>query len=351
MSKKPILGIDIGHDQLKLALVSNGRVLATGSAQMPENLFRDGRFSSLEIMSSLIRDTMKENGIKANQAAVILPDDAVYVKTVEMPLMTEEQLEYNLPFEFHDYISGEVQDYLFDYAVIDGEDEPAEAAAAGEGAEAAEEDEDVEIEEVMQLMAVGIEKSIVEDIQAMLRKASLKMVKSAPTLSAFISLIRAHGGRLDQESDEYAFLDLGYHAINLYMYKKDRHIVTRGFEVGLSSLDDIIADKFGVEKHLTHTYVLNNFEDCLDSEECAGFYDNIAVELMRAINFYEFSNQGSSLTDIWVCGGGAANLPLIRAIGETLEADLHPSFKLLSGEDSIPQHNSFVQAIGVTLEI
>lgn len=348
MSRKPILGIDIGHDQLKLALVNNGTVLQTGSAQMPENLFHDGRFRSLDVMASLIRDTMKENGIKATRAAVILPDESVYVKNVEMPLMTEEQLGYNLPFEFHDYISGEVQDFLFDYAVIDGEDEePNEPAGAL--TEMAE--ENMEIKEVIQLMAVGIEKGIVEDIEQMLRKAGLKLVKSAPTLSAFISLIREKGGSLQQGSDECGILDLGYHAINLYMYRKDRHIATRGFEIGLSSLDDIVADRFGVEKHLAHTYVMNNYEDCLNSEECAGFYDNIAVELMRAINFYEFSNQGSSLTDIWVCGGGAANLPLIRTIGETLEADLHPSYKLLPGESSIPQHNSFVQAIGVTLEI
>ena len=135
------------------------------------------------------------------------------------------------------------------------------------------------------------------------------------------------------------------------MYKRDQHIATRAFEMGLSSLDDIVADKFGVEKHLAHSYILNNYEKCLESEECVNFYDNISVELMRAINFYEFSNQGSSLTDIWICGGGSVNLPLIHAIGETLEADLHPAYKLLPFNESIPQLNNFVQAIGVTMEI
>ena len=34
---KTILGIDIGHDQLKLALVRNKKVVKTVSAAMPEN--------------------------------------------------------------------------------------------------------------------------------------------------------------------------------------------------------------------------------------------------------------------------------------------------------------------------
>jgi Tfp pilus assembly PilM family ATPase len=135
------------------------------------------------------------------------------------------------------------------------------------------------------------------------------------------------------------------------MYKGDKHVATREFDMGLNSLDSIIADKYGVEKHLAHTYVLNNFDKCLESEECAAFYDNFAVELMRAINFYKFSNQGSSLADIWMCGGGAANESLVRAIDETVDADLHPASDLVPDGENIQQCNMFVQAIGVTLEI
>ena len=40
---KTILGVDIGQDQLKLALVRGNTVLKTASAEMPENLLRDGR--------------------------------------------------------------------------------------------------------------------------------------------------------------------------------------------------------------------------------------------------------------------------------------------------------------------
>ena len=48
---KTILGIDIGHDQLKLALVKGTRVLKTVSEPMPENLVKEGgRITSRESM-------------------------------------------------------------------------------------------------------------------------------------------------------------------------------------------------------------------------------------------------------------------------------------------------------------
>ncbi len=327
MSSKTVLGIDIGYDQLKLALVTDGRVMKTAITQMPENLFKDGRFISSETMASMIRQSMKESGMKAAQAAVVLPNELVYVKNVDVPMMTEEQLAFNLPYEFNDYITGEVTDYTFDYAVIDRD------------------------EESLHLLAVGIESAVVEDIQNMVRKASLKLVKTAPALCTYISLIRKQKESLMQVADEFGILDLGYNAITMYMYKQDRHIATRAFDIGLSSLDSIIADKYGVDRHLAHAYILKNYENCLAAEECSTFYDNVAVELMRAINFYEFSNQGSSLNDIWVCGGGAANQPLVNTISDTLEAELHPASELIPDGEHILQSNIFAQAIGVTLEI
>ena len=40
------------------------------------------------------------------------------MRRFEMPLMTEEQLRLNLPYEFHDYIGDEMDKYVFDYAMI-----------------------------------------------------------------------------------------------------------------------------------------------------------------------------------------------------------------------------------------
>lgn len=343
---KTILGVDIGHDQLKLALVKGSSVLKTASAEMPENLLKEGRITSREAMGELIHSTMKANGIRANRAAIVLANEIVFVKNVNIPPMTVDQLLYNLPFEFKDYITGELREYVFDYAVIS---EPGEAGADGAKGKPAEGEGAAE-GETLELMAVGTHRSHLLDAQAYLRKAGLKMVKSAPALCTYISLLRAQQDALSRITEEYGILDLGYTGIRMYMYRKDRHVATRVLEIGLSSLDSVLADLYNVDPHMAHTYLMNNFENCQQREECMAAYENIAVELMRALNFYRFSNPDSNLTDMWLCGGGAVIQPLAETIGEMLGIQLHTADELVPDGESIRECNSFVQAIGIAFD-
>ena len=179
---KTILGVDIGHDQLKLALVRGKQVLKTASAPMPENLLRQGQVTSREAMAELVKNTMKAGGLRAKRADIVLPNDVVFVKNVDMPQMSVEQLEYNLPFEFNDYITGELKDYVFDYAMLSDPNAKPTGSEEGEGESGVP---------TMELMAVGTLRSVLEDDKELLRKAGVKLVLTAPAISAYISLIRA----------------------------------------------------------------------------------------------------------------------------------------------------------------
>ena len=336
MAKK-ILGVDIGHDQLKLALVKKGKVLRTAIRQMPENLLKEGRITSPETMGELIRTTMKESRISANYAAFVLPNSMVYVKNVEMPLMTVDQLKYNLPFEFNDYITGELKDYVFDYAVVEKSD-----SGSGFSSEEAE-------GETIELMAVGTPRAVITDAQEMLRKAGLRLKIAGPGVCAYIALLRSQRNSLQSSGEEYGILDLGFQEVRMHMFHKDRHVATRVLESGLSVLDNVLADAYGVDIHLAHTYLMTNFENCQQREDCMAAYENFAVELMRALNFYRFSNPDSALSDFWLCGGGAAIRPLAETIGDMLGITLHSADELVQRGEGVEECNTLVQAIGITM--
>lgn len=342
---KTILGVDIGHDQLKLALVRGKQVIKTAAASMPENLLKQGRIASRETMGELIKSTMKTGGIRAGKAAFVLPNDVVFVKNVDMPPMSVEQLEYNLPFEFNDYITGELKDYVFDYAVVSGPKAASDKEEKPEG----DGDQAEEAPATMELMAVGTLREELEDAKELLRKAGLKLVITAPAISAYINLIRAQGEALASVAEEYCVLDLGYEAIRMYMFRGDRHVATRVLEMGMSNLDSVLADVYGVDIHLAHTYLMSNFENCQQREECMNAYSNIAVELMRALNFYRFSNRDSVLEHMWLCGGGAVIEPLGETISDMLSIQLHPASEFVPGGEKIDEVNTFIQAIGIAM--
>ena len=372
---KQILGIDIGYDTLKLALVQGKRVRKTAVAPMPKRLLRDGRVASPEAMGELIRNTMKENGIRCSQAALAFSPEAVFVRNVTVPVMSADQLSYNLPYEFRDYITDDLKNYIFDYAMLEVPTEqkaqkanakaPKKQDAAKKKKQnaleafteeesavtdiAAPQDLSVSSEEAtMEMLAVSAPVSLMDESRVLLRHAGLKLAKAAPVICSYVGLIQNMDDADRPETGEYCFLDLGYNAIRMYMFKGTRHEVTRALEYGLSRVETAIADAYNVDVHLAHTYLQTNYEDCQSKEVCMNVFNNIAVELIRVLNFYRFSNPDSNLSDVWLCGGGAGIEPLRQAIADGLESmRLHSTDELISDKKPIEQSYSMVQAIGI----
>ena len=223
--------------------------------------------------------------------------------------------------------------------------EPGAAPAAAEGGEDAEAEE-----QTMQLLVSAVSDEAMTELRQTLRKAGLKMAKAAPAECAYISLIRDYEARTGETDKEYCILDLGYRAIRMYMFHGPRHVTTRVLEVGLGSLNDIIAENKGVDTHLAHTYLLSNFEDCQNEDFCRAAYDNISVELMRALNFYRFSNPNSQVNSVWLSGGGAEILPLREVIASTLDIEIRTADELLRSGAELTDGFNYVQAIGITLD-
>ncbi|MBQ4381255.1 MAG: pilus assembly protein PilM [Oscillospiraceae bacterium] len=329
---KTVLGVDVGHDSLKLALCKGDRVKKAVTVPMPKNLVKEGRVVSTETMGELIKTTMREHGIRAGRAAYVLPNDVIYVRNCTMPKMTEEQLLYNIPYEFNDYITDELKNYVFDYAMLSSEAELKNDELTN-----------------MELMAVAVQSSVLDDTREILRKAGLKMVMAGPAVSAFVNIIRNHEKKTGEVDREYCMLDLGYNSIRMYMFKGQRHMVTRILEIGLSTLDQAIADAFNVDIHLAHTYLTTDYDGCQRRDFCMNSYNNIAVELMRALNFYRFSNGDSNLEDIWLCGGGAVIEPLRTAIKDTLDMNVHSAEELID-TTQVDDGYYYIQAAGITMQ-
>ena len=343
---KTILGIDGGHDTLKLALVSGSQIKKTVIVPMPNNLIKDGRPVSPETYGELLRTVMKENGIKCNGAAIVLSNHAVFTKNIAVPRMNEKQLLVNIPYEFRDYITDELKNYIFDYAMIS---DPKNSGAENEEKKEGEDAESEDPSGAMQLLAVAAPVSFMDELRETCRKAGVRMLGAAPEISSYITLIRNMKDEYRPESGEYCILDLGYREVRMYMFKNDVSVATRVLEIGMSVLDDVIAEIYNVDVHLAHTYLTSNFENCQQREECVNTFNNIAIELMRAVNFYNFSNPDSRLSDIWLCGGGAVIPALESAVESTLDLRVHKAYELVGSE--IEECESYVQAIGAALSI
>ena len=252
---KTLLGIDIGTESLKLMLISGTQIKKTAIAPMPRNLVQNGAITSKETLAELIRTTMKTHDIRCRQAAVSMSSRAIFVRRVTMPLMNEAQLLYNLPYEFRDYITGELEQYVFDYAMITT---PEALAQQEQNVQA---NPDAEQRYTMDLLAVAVSAELMESLRETIRMAGMKLVKAAPVVSSLLPLIDRLNSIQQPAVKEYAVLDLGSSSVRLYMFRETEYMTSRVIETGLSALEEMIAEAYHVDTHLAHTYLLNNHEN------------------------------------------------------------------------------------------
>lgn len=329
---KAVVGMDIGSCNLKLAVCDAGGVRRLVTEPLPDQLVRDGRVASPEAMASFLRETAAKNHLSVRRCAVVLPAAVCFTKRTTMPAMTVEQLKLNLPYEFRDYITQEKDKYFYDYALLNMEQDE-----AGKPRQ-------------MELMAAAALKSTIHDYEDLCRWAGFRLLTAVPEEFAYSNLIRgyieAHPERAD---DEYCIIDLGHTATRVYIFTGRRLEASRVVESGGALLDGILAESFHVDEHLARTYKLTNQNGELELEACRSVYRAIAVEIMRAINFYGYNSPGSKLKTAWLCGGGSNIAPLVDQLRETLALELQPIAKLLTASGADPMELALcAAAVGVT---
>ncbi|MDD3218413.1 MAG: pilus assembly protein PilM [Lachnospiraceae bacterium] len=333
---KLLAGIEIGNYSIKIAVCNAGRVSQFVAEPLPDNIVREGSIVSWEAMADFIKETIKKYKINCKQAAVVLPDNQIYLRRLTMPLMTIDQLKVNLPYEFHDYINEDIDKYFFDYAMI----------------EKVEEIDENEKNKTMELLAAAVKKSTIDQYKSMFRRAGMKLVAAEPEASAYGKVVREHRkARGIRGDDDYGILNLGHESIRIDLYSHGIYDTTRILEVGCETIVQTICELYDVDRHIALVYLLNNQDNVWEREECMSTYNNIAIEVMRVMNFYNFNHPDNSLDTLYYCGGGAYIEPMLREIQDMIEPKLvgiEQLFPADSGKDTDLRKGP--SAVAITME-
>lgn len=302
------LGFDIGSSTMKIAVL-RGDSVRLEEARLPENMMDEaGNIALAHVFSQFLKQTKKELSIPGGTASLVLPSNQVICRLVTMPKMTADQLMMNLPYEFADFIHGAADQYFCDYAMCS----PAEGESEEQG---------------VPMMAAVAAKQTLLDYAEMFAKAGIKLRTILPQEMALIDLVKGRGGG----AEEFCFVDLGHTATRITVVWRDRIQATRQVPLGGRNLDLAAAETLGVDAFLANTYKNTNYQNVLSAPALTEVCDRIAVEILKVINFYQFTYRASTLDGIYLVGGGAAMPYLRRAIEGTVGMSLLPPENLLPG--------------------
>ncbi len=292
--KKDLLGVDIGSKEIKL--VYKGKTIVY---QTPDNCVDGDELIAYDGMSDVLKTILKENNIKAKNAALVLPDSNVFIERIKMPYMTSKQLDVNLPYEFKDVVGKNKDDYLYDYAYVstiyDDDNNPVE----------------------LELVVSCIKKSIIEKYSDCFKKANLKLVRATPRQMAISNVLNE-----EKILGNIVLLDLGYNFTRIDFFKDGLYDATRILESGIKDMNKIASDSFYCDDHLSLSYLRNNKDNILESKKMLDYYDDLTLKINRAINYYLYENRDANLDKLYVYGGGINFNKLYESIKNDLNIEV-----------------------------
>lgn len=320
-----ILGMDIGSHDLRIIQMRNRQIQAYATAAMPDNLVRGGRIIAYHALGDLIRETVKENRLRGSAVAISLPGEATYLRRSHLPKMTIQQLKVNLPFEFHDYISGDVDKYIYDYAVI-GMDGGS-----------------------MDLMAAAIPAETVEGYKGMIRRAGLRLVKLVPDVLAIRAILMNSPAAAAGKKD-YAVLDIGHSATRIHFYSGGEYDITRTLDTGSRQLARMIAEAQNIDIHIAQLKIEQNQDGILDTDGSADYLDQMSTEIMRVMNFYSYNNPKSGIDCLYYFGSGLHMTRLKKLIHDATDLEVRPLTELISAGSTAVHLGDGPAAYGAVIE-
>lgn len=289
------IGIDIGSETIHLVEWNGNTVTGVYNETLPQGMVKEGRVVSFDAMGDFIREVRKKHRIRIRDAALVLHVEECYCRRFTMPAMTVDQLKINLPYEFRDFVRQEKEKYNYDYAVVEhipeSEDRPAE----------------------LDLMAACVLRETVDEYTAMLRRGGFRLRVVLPETMAYVNLLR----RFPAETHSHCILDLRNRSFQMFMFRQDRYEADRQLDMGCTDVDQVIADELHVDIHIARTY-RDSDPQAQSLPRCRELYASMAVEVLKAVNFYDYNHRDQQLEHIHCCGSGSLLEPLVQALGDTL---------------------------------
>lgn len=299
-----ILGISLGTRHLKISVLKGQKITDFIETEIPDNCIVDENVIAWNALGDVLKDVCKDKKLHVRNCAMVLMDGEVYVRRLSMPVMNDKQLQVNLPYEFRDVLQDEPDKYLFDYSMI--------------GVRYDENDKPVE----MELLGAAVSKEVVAHYTDMFERAGLRLVKLSPRVIALEELLAELSA--ENEKGDFALLDLGSSYTRIDIFRDGVYEVTRSIDQGVNTIVQAAADVMNCDPHIAIGYLQSDKDRIQENQALINVYDNIATEVMRALNYYTYENQNNTLETLYYCGTGSAIEPFLKEIEASISLNLKP---------------------------
>jgi len=290
---KTVVGLDIGSSAVKaveLKAVGNTyRVAAFGSEPVPPDSIVDGAIIDAGAVSDAIRRVFDGNkAFKAKDVCASLSGNAVIVKKITLPVMTQAELDESIYWEAEQYIPFDVQDVNLDYQILDPGTGPDSRGS-------------------MEVLLVAAKKDKIGDYTGVISQAGRNAV--VVDVDAF-ALQNAYEMNYGFEPGQVVvLLNAGASAINVNILHGDQSVFTRDVSIGGNAYTEALQKDLDLPYEAAEQLKKGIPVDGATVDEARhvirAITDNGLLEVQKTFDFFKATASADHIDKIVVSGGAS----------------------------------------------
>lgn len=330
-------GLDIGTYSIKLIHAekkgNNFKLINWGEIKTPADPSSDSE-KDQQLIAEAIKKLKIDCKISLKNVVVSIPETDVYTQVIELPNLSQTELQSALNFEAEQYIPVPLEEIQLEYIIT---------KTPPKGS----------IENKMEIMLLGAKKRAVERLLSILEKAELFPIAAETetfSITRLFELLLYKNGII---------LDLGYRKTNVAIIKDQNLNFVRTIPNAGEAITRAIATNLSMEIPQAEQYKLSYG---IDEQQLEGKVAkavipvmNIIIEdLQRAIAFYNQKHQITNIGPLYLIGGGAQMHGLSAYLAKSINSEIIVSnpFANCLKDDKLPKgitSTSFSVALGLAL--
>ncbi|MBL7158917.1 type IV pilus assembly protein PilM [Candidatus Microgenomates bacterium] len=299
-----VFGLDLGSSLIKAVQLKNikGKITLVGAGSIstpPKGLISDSPLDQ-EAVVQAVKKLLSETKISADKVNAALPDSKVFSRIIELPILSDQELEDALQWEAEQYIPFPLEEVNLDFSTIEKNEETKK----------------------MQVLVVAAPIRLVNKYANILKSTGLSTLALETEIIAVSRLISTQ-----ISGDKTAMvINLGSDSTAFSILKKGSFSFVGSISTGGKALARAVAQELGFDieraEEYKRTYGLE--KESLEGKVLIAIkplIDKVVQEIRKAISFYHQENPHDQISNL-ILTGGTAYLPGIASyLTQNLEVE------------------------------
>ena len=290
---RTVVGLDIGSSAVKAVEVKPAgkgyKVTAFGTEPVPPDAIVDGAIIDAGSVAEAIRRVFDGNkAFKAKDVCASLSGNAVIVKKITLPVMTENELAESIYWEAEQYIPFDIQDVNLDYQILDPGTGPDSRGS-------------------MEVLLVAAKKEKIGDYTNVIAQAGrtpvIVDVDAFALQNAFEVNYGLDAGRI------VVLLNAGASAININILQGDQSVFTRDISMGGNAYTEAVQKELDLPFDSAEQLKKGIPVDGATFEEAQpvlhAVTENVLLEIQKTFDFFKASASADHIDRIMLSGGAS----------------------------------------------